>query len=98
MLEHYHNEIIRRMFFLCVCFFPCVPTLFFDFVFAKLVMPFVCLFHFCVSLHVFICLVLNQLFVYLVTSLFFVFVYAFVCLPLFLQCFLGVLVCFFLAN
>ena len=98
MLEHSYNEFIRKMFFLYVSFFSCVHTPFFDFVFAKLVMQFVCLFHFCVSLHVFICVVLNQLFVYLVASLFFVFVYAFACLPYFLKCFLAVLVWFFCPN
>ena len=95
MLEHSCNEFIRKMFFPHVCFFPCVHTSFFDFVFAKLVMPFVCLFHFCVSLHVFICVVLNQLFVYLVTSLFFC-----VCMHLsaclfFCSVFLGFLFAFF---
>ena len=98
MFEHCHNEITQKMFFFCVCFFPCVPTPFFDFVFAKLVIQFVCLFHFCVSLHVFICVALNQLIMDLVASLLIVFVYAFACLPYFLQCFLAVLVWFFLPN
>ena len=35
---------------------------------------------------------------HLLTSLFFVFVYAFACLPYFLKCFLVVLVCFFLPK
>ena len=86
------------MCFLLCFFLLCVPTLFFPFVFAKLVMRSFCLVYFCVLLRVCICVVLNQLCMYLLASLFFVFVYAFTCLTYFFQCFLAVLVCFFLPN
>ena len=86
------------MHFIYVCFFSCVHTPFFDFVFAKLVMRSFCLGNFCVLLHVLTCVVQNQLIMNSLASLFFVFVYAFACLPYFLKCFLAVLGCFFLPN
>ena len=98
MLEHLHDEFIQNISFIHVCFFSCVHTSFFDFVFAKLVMRSFCLGNFGVLLHVLKCVVQNQLLVHLLASLFFVFVYVFACLPYFLQCFLAVLNCFFLPN
>ena len=97
-LDNCWNAFVRTMCFLLCFFLFCVPAFFFPFVFAKSMMRSFCLVNFCVLLHVFMCVVQNQLFIDLFASLFFVFLCTFPCLPYFLQCFLAVLHCFFIPN
>ena len=66
------------------CFFFCVVTSFFCFVFTKLVVHFFDLFHFCMLLTVWICVVHNQLCTHLLAGLIFVFVCVFAGLSNFL--------------
>ena len=65
------------------CFFLCTVTSCFRFVFAKLVMHFFGLFHFCMLLPVWICVVHNQLCIYLLAGLICVFACAFAFLSYF---------------
>ena len=75
-LDNCWNAFVRTMCFLLCFFLFCVPAFFFPFVFAKSMMRSFCLVNFCVLLHVFMCVVQNQLFIDLFASLFFcVFVY-----------------------
>ena len=74
------------------------PYAFFSFCICKISNAIIFLGQFCVLLRVYICVVLNQLCMYLLSSLFFVFAYVFACLPYFSQCFLVVLNCFFFAK
>ena len=97
-LKHGLNVLICKIFFLCVGFLSCVDTCFFCFVCAKLVMRSFCLDNLCVLSHVLKCFVQNQMCMYLLASLFFVFTYVFACLPYFFQCFLVVLNGFFLPH
>ena len=98
MLEDCWYAFCQNKFFFCVGFFPCVCSSFFGFVLANLVVYFFCLFLFCILLHVWICVVYNQLLIYLLAGLIFVFVCTFACLPYFLQWFVCVLKCFFLPS
>ena len=66
------------------CFLLCVVTSFFRFVFTKLVVHFFGLFHFCMLLTVWICVVHNQLCTHLLAGLIFVFACAFAGLSNFL--------------